>query len=68
MDPKIYQQIQKEYGKKFVALLDDKVLACGSIFEELISEVEKMGLKEEKLVFEHIDPTEATVSIGRLDR
>ena len=50
-----YSELQKRYGGGFVAILEGEVVAHGKTFGEVLDEVKKKGILEDKnLTFDFI--------------
>ena len=54
-----FADLQETFGGQFVALCDGKVLAAAKTFSELLAAIERAGLGEPRLTFEHIEAPDA---------
>jgi len=56
MIPESYIQIQEKYGGKFIATLNEQVVAAAKSHKELTRQITKKKLKRSSVTYEYIEP------------
>ena len=56
MAAKTYTQLQQKYGGKYIARMENEVVAWGKTFKTLVAKLRKKNVDEGKIVFEYIEP------------
>ena len=57
---KNYSKLQKEYGEKYIAVKGNEVVASAKSFEELVEEINGIGLHIQDVIIEFI-PSEGVI-------